>query len=217
MAMLTVVEPNGVVASYVAEARGSFGTLTDNAFHLSAMIFNPQIQGAVPIRLAAPEFLEAFRQRISAGFLTGRPHPRSNYRISETGPDRLVVHAADWWTAINVGLNELALDLPQRGSVHYRVRYWRWVQYGLALSGMLGLIGIVLLVSLDVRGYIARHSTSMLPGLSVDQNLLIAWFMVLFWGFAWPWLLIPMHKRPLRGLVERLIAEVDAQVTLSTH
>jgi hypothetical protein len=75
----------------------------------------------------------------------------------------------------------------------------------------LGTIGIVLLVTLDVRGYMARHSSSTLPGLSIDQNLVIAWFMVLFWGFVWPWLLAPIHKRPLRRLVERLIADVDAR------
>lgn len=183
-------------------------------FRHSLMIFNPQIQGVVPIRSAAPAFLEAFCQRISAGLLTGRPHPRSSYRLIATGPTHLVVHAADWRTAFNVGLNELELHLPHSGSVRYQVRYWRWLQYGLALGGILGLIGIVLLVSLDVRGYIAGHSSSMLPGLSVDQNLVIAWFMVLFWGFVWPWLLVPLHKRPLRGLVERLITEVDAQATL---
>ena len=179
------------------------------------MIFNPQTQGAVPIRSTAPEFLEAFRQRISTGLLTGRPHPRSNYRMSATGPDRLAVHAVDWWTAINVGLNELELR-PHPGSVRYRVRYWRWLQFGLALCGMLGLIGIVLLVSLDVRGYIEQHSASRVPGLSVEQNLLVAWFMVLFWGFVWPWLLVPIHKRPLRELVERIITEVDARVTPGT-
>ena len=51
----------------------------------------------------------------------------------------------------------------------------------------------------------------MIPGLSIEQNLLIGWLMVLFWGFIWPWLLISLHKRPLHGLVARLIAEVDAQ------
>lgn len=39
--------------------------------------------------------------------------------------------------------------------------------------------------------------------------------MALFWGFVWPWLLIPMHKRPLHGLVVRLITEVDARAMLS--
>jgi hypothetical protein len=49
-----------------------------------------------------------------------------------------------------------------------------------------------------------------IPSLSTDQNLAVAWVIVVFWGFAWPWVLIAMHKRPLRRLVERLIREVDA-------
>src|SRR5258705_13873197 len=105
------------------------------------MIFTPQIQGTVAIRSTAPEFIDAFRRRTSAGLLTGRPHPRSNYRVTAAGPDHLVVHAADWWTAINVGLNELELSLSQSRSVRYRVRYWRWLQFGLALGAVLGLIG----------------------------------------------------------------------------
>ena len=95
--------------------------------------------------------------------------------------------------------------------MHYRVRYWRWAFFGFALSGTLGLIGLTMLLSLDVRGYIERHPESMMPGLSVDQNLLIAWVMVLFWGFLWPWLLVALHKRPLRGLLERIVAEVDGR------
>jgi hypothetical protein len=78
------------------------------------------------------------------------------------------------------------------------------------LSGGIGLIGIILLLGFDVRGYIADHESSMVPGLSIEQNLGIAWLMVLFWGFVWPWLLISMHKRPLRELIARLIAEMDA-------
>jgi hypothetical protein len=66
-----------------------------------------------------------------------------------------------------------------------------------------------MLLSLDVRGYVARHQRSMIPGLSIEQNVAIAWLMVLFWGFIWPWLLIALHKRPLRRLVTRLIGEVD--------
>jgi len=34
--------------------------------------------------------------------------------------------------------------------------------------------------------------------------------MVLFWGFVWPWLVMLLHKRSLRRLIARLIAEVDA-------
>jgi hypothetical protein len=179
------------------------------------MTLAPQIEGTVAIHSSTAQLLRAFQQRVAAGLLVGQPHSRSNYLVVEAGPGQLRVHAADWWTAINVGLNELELRLPQPGFVHYRVRYWRWACYALGLSGILGLIGLVLLLTLDVRGYIARHSHAMLPGFSIDQNLLIAWAMVLFWGFAWPWLLIALHKRPLRRLVTRLIGEVDDRATSS--
>ena len=113
----------------------------------------------------------------------------------------------------NVGLNELELRFQKPGAVQYRVRYWRWASFTLGLSGILGLVGVLLLLVFDVRGYIARHEVTMLPGLSIDQNLFVAWAMVIFWGFTWPWLLIALHKRPLRRLVARLISEVDARAT----
>ena len=62
----------------------------------------------------------------------------------------------------------------------------------------------------DLRDYLARHPASMVRGLSLDQNVAIAWAMALFWGFAWPWILIAWHKGPLRRLIQGLIAEVDA-------
>jgi hypothetical protein len=74
-------------------------------------------------------------------------------------------------------------------------------------------VGLLLLVTLDVRGYIASHSASQLPGLSIDQNLVVAWGMVLFWGFVWPWLMIALHMRPLHRLVTQIIGEVDARLT----
>ena len=174
------------------------------------MILIPEIEGTVSIRSSAERFLHGFRQRVTAGLLTGQPHPRSNYVVSEASEGHLKVRAADWWTAINVGLNTFELRHVQPGLIRYHVRYWQWARYALGLSGGLGLIGLVLLLGLDVRGYIARHQGSMVRGLSIEQNLLIAWLMVLFWGFLWPWLLISLHKRPLRGLVTRLITEVDA-------
>jgi hypothetical protein len=174
------------------------------------MILMPEIEGTVAIRSSAERFLQAFRQRVTAGLLTGRPHPRSNYLVSEASPGYLEVRAADWWTAINVGLNRLELRPLQPSVIRYHVRYWQWTWYALGLSGGLGLVGLALFLSLDIRSYIAQHQNSMVPGLSVDQNLLIAWLMVLFWGFIWPWLLISLHKSPLRRLVTRLIAEVDA-------
>jgi hypothetical protein len=173
-------------------------------------MLTPSIAGAVPIRASAVQFVGAFQQRVAAGLLMGHPHPRSNYRVISAGADELRVCAADWSTAINVGLNDIELRLPRAGSVHYQVRYWRWASYVLGLGGALGLVGLALLLTADVRGYITAHSTARLPGLSVNQNVLVVWAMVLFWGFAWPWLLIALHKRPLHRLIVRLVSEVDA-------
>jgi hypothetical protein len=176
------------------------------------MTLAPQAEGTIPIRSSATHFLAAFRRRVTAGLLSGRPQPRSNYVVADGASDRLRIRAADWWTAFNAGLNELELQ-PQPGLVHYQVQYWRWAGFALGVGAILGLIGISLLLTVDVRSYIATHATSRVPGLSIDRSVAIAWAMVLFWGFVWPWILIALHKGPLRRLIARLIAEVDAQAT----
>ncbi|HEY8131013.1 MAG TPA: hypothetical protein VII12_03910, partial [Thermoanaerobaculia bacterium] len=56
----------------------------------------------------------------------------------------------------------------------------------------------------------ATHPASRFPGLSIDQNVAVAWAFAFFWGFVWPWNLILLHRRPLRRLMQRLIVEVDA-------
>lgn len=171
----------------------------------------PEIEGTVTIQSPVERFLRAFRRRVGVGLLTGRPHARSRYTVSDEGPEHLAFFADDWWSAVNVGLNRVELSQVQPGVIRYRVRYWQWARYALAVSGGLGLLGIGLLLSVDVRGYMASNPTATISLLSLDQNVFAAWFMVLFWGFVWPWLLISLHKRPLRGLITRLITEVDTE------
>ena len=62
-----------------------------------------------------------------------------------------------------VGLNIVVLRYVHPGTIHYRIQYWPWAQFAIALSGGMGLIGVVLLLSFDVRGYIADHESSMVP------------------------------------------------------
>jgi len=177
------------------------------------MIFEPCIEGPASIRSSATQFLTAFRRRVEVGLLCGHPHPRSHYVVTQAGADQLHVSAAGWWTAMNVGLNEIELQTSEPGCVRYTIRYWRWATYVLGLGA--GLVAIMLAVSLglDLRQYIEAHPASRVPGLSTDQNVLVAWGMAVFWGLVWPWLLIALHKRPLRRLIGRLIAEVDAGAT----
>jgi hypothetical protein len=175
------------------------------------MSLTPEISGHVGIQSPTSRFLPAFEKRVTAGLLTGRPHPRSNYQVVASATDGLTIQAADWWTAFNVGLNDVELRLSQPGAVQYRVRYWRWAWYCVALCGALGLIGIVLLLTTDARAYMEDTVVTAIPGLSADQHVLIAWGMAIFWGFVWPWIMIATHKRPLHTLMTRLIREVDAR------
>ena len=93
------------------------------------MTLAPRIAGTVAIRSSADQFVRALEQRVAAGLMLGYAHPRSNYRVMKTGSDERRVRAVDWWTAISVGLNDVALRVSHGGSVHYRERYWRWTSY----------------------------------------------------------------------------------------
>jgi hypothetical protein len=172
------------------------------------MILSPHIEGTLPLRSSPAAFIQAIRERVATGLL-GPNAPRSHYAVSESTPEMVRIHAVNWQSAINVGLNELELRFRHLGKIEYRVRYWRWAAYAIGLGGILGLIGLALLVSVDVRGYIASHPSTQISGFSIDQQVIIAWMMVLFWGFIWPWLLIALHKRPLHRLVARIVSEVD--------
>jgi hypothetical protein len=66
---------------------------------------------------------------------------------------------------------------------------------------------------LDLPVYIANNADARIPSLSVNQTLLFAWSNLIFWSVIWPWVLISLHKRPLRRLLARIVDEVDQQVT----
>ena len=168
------------------------------------------VEGVATVRAPAPAFVASFNRRIERGLLTGAPGSRSRYRVTRQSSGDLAFHAVDWWTAINVGLNDVEIAVASDGRVDYAIRYPRWAALVVALGAAVGLLLIAVFLVIDIRTYIAQHPASRIGRLSTDANVAIAWGLALFWGFAWPWMLIALHKRPLRRLMERLIAEVDA-------
>jgi hypothetical protein len=173
------------------------------------MALLPEIRGRLTIRSEPEQFFTAFRRRVASGLLTGSPHRRSNYTAAAADARHLSVRAADWKSAINVGLNDLAFEFAGDGILRYRVRYWRWTLYCVALGAVLAATGIALVLTFDVRSYLTQAPGRMLWGLSVEQNMALLWAFIVFWGFVWPWLLVALHKRPLHALVKRLVAAVD--------
>jgi hypothetical protein len=177
----------------------------------TAMTWKPHIEDTLPIQASSACFVAALRERVHSGLITGQAGPRSNYAIVELTPELIQVRAVGWWTAINIGLNDLNLNLSDPGAVHFRLNFWRWAAYCLVLCFVIGLAGALLFLKIDIREYISTHPGSRLPGLSIDQNLYFAWGNFLFWGLVWPWILIALHKRPLRRLILRLVKEIDVQ------
>jgi hypothetical protein len=172
----------------------------------------PEIRGTLTIHSEPERFFRAFCRRVKSGLLTGTPHRRSNYTVTAADERHVSVRAADWLSAINVGLNDLDLEWAGKATLRYRVRYWRWTLYCVALSAVLAAIGIALVLAFDVRSYLTAAPGRLVWGLSVEQNIILLWAFIVFWGFIWPWILVALHKRPLHALVKRLAAAVDESV-----
>ncbi|NQU47368.1 MAG: hypothetical protein HQ519_01875 [Planctomycetes bacterium] len=175
------------------------------------MNWKPHIESTLPIKATSSCFIAALRERIQNGLVSGQPRSRSNYSITESTPGTIRIQAVGWWAAINIGLNDLNLNLSESGRVHFRIYFWRWAIYCLLLCFVIGLAGALLLLTIDIRDYISTHPGSRLPGLTIDQNVYFAWGNLFFWGLIWPWLLIVYHKRPLRRLMVKLVNEIDAE------
>jgi hypothetical protein len=173
------------------------------------MILSPSLAGSVPIRSSGPAFVQAFARRLDQGLLPGGSPRRMRYAVTEAGAVTLGFRAVDWLTAIGVGLNEVELRATEAGVLHYRVRFRRWAAWVLGLSALIGCALTVTFLALDLPAYVLRTPSARLPGLTVGQNVGVAWGMAIFGGFVWPWILIAMHRRSLRRLMERLIGEVD--------
>lgn len=173
-------------------------------------VFLASVTGVTTVRSPASAFVAAFVRRLEAGLLSAGARRRNRYEVTRKRSDGLAFRAADWWTAINVGLNDVDIAVADDGGARYVIQYPRWAAYALSLCGALGVVFIAGFLAFDLRGYIAQHPASRISRLSLDQNVAVAWTMALFWGFVWPWILIAFHKRPLRRLLERIIGEVDA-------
>src|SRR5438093_268912 len=169
-----------------------------------------RVTGRTTIRSPASAFVAAFARRIETGLLSAEHRSRNRYELTRRGSDGLAFRAADWWTAINVGLNDVDIAISVDGTASYAIEFSRWAAYAIGLGGLIGALLIGMFLAFDVRGYIVRHPASRFTRLSIDQNVAIAWAMALFWGFVWPWILIALLKRPLARLIGSIIAEVDA-------
>src|SRR5213594_3713259 len=134
-------------------------------------MFLASVSGDTAARAPAATFVAAFVRRVESGLLAARPRSRNHYEVTEQRPDGLAFRAADWWTAVNVGLNDVDIAIASDGRVRYDVRYARWAAYVIALAGVLGVILILVFLAIDIRAYIAQHEAARFSRLSIEQNV----------------------------------------------
>jgi hypothetical protein len=162
--------------------------------------FSPTFRGTIGLRTPSNEFLGRLQRRINAGFLSGMPHWRSRYVVTQQTDRELTFRASNFMTAINVGINHVEVRIHEDLWLEYVVTYRRWAAYCVALCALIGMLlaGGFLLFP-DLRADVDHGGAG------------IFWGMVTFWGFVWPWLLIALHKPFAKRCLNRVLAEVDSQ------
>ena len=180
-------------------------------------LLSPRFNGQTQIASSGAVFLEGMKARIQAGLLVGKPHWRSRYAVTRHTQRELAFRAADFMTAINVGLNEVILRTPGNHRVEYSVSYFRWAAYVVGLGAFLGVAFVVAFLFWDIEAQIDRYPLVADPALNRTIGLAVFWGLTLFWCLVWPWLILVMHRPFARKLLDRIIREVDiaAQQTVA--
>ena len=161
-------------------------------------------------RTEARAFLAHVARRVESGFLMGRPHFRSRYAIALHAGGELAIRSTDFWTDFNVGLNDISLRVAGDGAIEYRVTFARWLRGSILLCAALVTVLLLLYVlplpaGLSIADRL-RHGTPAARTL----NQVFFWASMVWWGLAWPWVLAALHRRFAKGLLLRILAEVDA-------
>jgi type IV secretory pathway TrbD component len=172
-------------------------------------ILFPAFTGQTRIASPAAVFLEGMKGRLESGLLMGRPHRRSHYAVIRHAQRELAFKAADFVTAINVGLNEVILRTGADRNVEYSVSYVRWAAYVVGLGACLGIAFLFVFLLWDIQAEIGRYAFVADPALNRSIGFALFWGFVLFWTLVWPWILIIMYRPFARKLLERIIGEVD--------
>ena len=161
-------------------------------------VFVPRFSGELEFRALPDDLVAALESRIQEGFLVRGNHARSNYRICSSSNDSVTISADDWWTAINVGLNEVKLRREGDQRITFEVSFWRWTTY----AAMLGMLIFVVLLGACV------FTDWMRPWLSQNRlETLGACSVGIFFCLCWPWILTEFHKKPAARCLERILHE----------
>ena len=164
-------------------------------------LFSPTYEGAVDLEAVPADFTTRMALRIKSGLLVPGSRRRANYAVREESPDAISFAAVGFWTAYAIGLNDVELRRAASNRIDYHGSFRRWATYAVIHSFLLtGLVLVVILALPSAREQVAQTAWG--------WPFLIA--LLAFFGLAWPWLLVEIHRRVVPRSLERIVREVAA-------
>ncbi len=161
--------------------------------------FSPTFEGELNIPDLCDDFIEQMAERVRAGLLVRGYRDRANYRVIDKDENSIRFVADDFWTATNIGLNDVEIATTGPRKIRYRVLFWTWTKFALGLCGAIALVG---LIAFSAGLWLVDD----MPGASwISLPIVVAGMLVLV--MVWPWVLTRMHKRPAAACLERIIKE----------
>jgi hypothetical protein len=160
--------------------------------------FSPVYDGGIDFEAVPDDFAERIARRVRTGLLVPGRRGRANYVVEKQGVDAISFSARGFWTAYNIGLNDVELRRDGQKRIVFHGSFRRWTLYA-AIHGLVLALVILLgiLVLPDARNEIARTSW----GWAFVGALLV------FFGLLWPWLLVAMQRRFVPRALERIVRE----------
>ncbi len=164
-------------------------------------VFIPRFSGELEFRALPDDLVTTLESRIQEGFLVRGNHARSNYRICSSTNDSITICADDWWTAINVGLNEVRLRREGDRRITFEVSFWRWTGYCVMLGTLIFVVLLSIFVFTDwMEPWLPQNRLETLGSLSIG----------IFFCLSWPWILTEFHKKPAARCLVRILHEIFA-------
>ena len=163
--------------------------------------FSPEYSGTIEFKALPDDYTDRIARRVETGLLVAGSRRRANYVVRAKSREAISFSAVGFWTAYNLGLNDVELRGAGPNRVDYHGSFRRWALY--ATINSLALVTVILvglLVLPGAREEVSRYSW----GWPFIGALLV------FFGLVWPWLLVGIHRRFIPRALEHIVREAVA-------
>lgn len=116
------------------------GAGKDDPQMLPARVLAPIFRGELYLEQVPDDFAARLLSRFQRGFLDDRSRYRANYGGSVLPDGSVRIRAMDFWTAINIGLNDVRLRQRDSHWIEYEVAFARWRNYCVILCASVLLL-----------------------------------------------------------------------------